>query len=123
LKRLSNRDLIDFDEKYIKVMMLATLFDSKLYLPISENENKNGYSDIYLQKHHAVPDIKFEYVFELKYVKTDAPKKEKEEQFTKAFEQLEGYKKDPRFVGRYDVRFIAIVFAGKGSFEARESVL
>jgi cephalosporin hydroxylase len=35
-------------------------------LPVSEAENINGYMDIYLQKHPAVEDIKFEYVFEPK---------------------------------------------------------
>ncbi|MCL2845080.1 MAG: ATP-binding protein [Chitinivibrionia bacterium] len=119
LKRLSNRDLIDFDEKYIKVMMLATLFNSRLYLPVSENETQNGYSDVYLQKHHAIKDIKFEYVFELKYIKTKATKSEKEAKFAEATAQIEKYKKDPRFIGRDDIKFVAIVFEGKGDFEAR----
>ena len=120
LKRLSNRDLRNFDEKYIKAMLLSVLFMSNLYHQISENENTDGYFDIYLQRHHAVPDVKFEYVFELKYLKTNATESEKEEAFAKAFEQVEGYKKDPRFAKKNDIRFIAIVFAGKGSFEARE---
>ncbi|MDR0303738.1 MAG: ATP-binding protein [Chitinispirillales bacterium] len=120
LKRLSNRDLIDFDEKYIKAMLLAALFTSKLYLPISEYENINGYTDIYLQKHPAVPDIKFEYVFELKYVKVKAAKKEKEAAFAEAASQIEKYKKDPRFANRNDIKFIAIVFKGKGDYEVRE---
>ncbi|MCL2688818.1 MAG: ATP-binding protein, partial [Chitinispirillia bacterium] len=72
LKRLSNRDLIRFDEKHLKVMLLASLFTSRLYLPNSESEVTEGYTDIYLQKHPAVADIKYEYVFEIKYVKTDA---------------------------------------------------
>jgi len=121
LKRLSNRDLMVFDEKYIKVMMLAILFGSSLYHPISENENMDGYCDIYLQRHHAVSDVEYEYIFELKYVKTDTAEKEKEAKFAEAFAQLEEYKKDPRFVGRNDIKFIAIVFAGKGNFEAREN--
>jgi hypothetical protein len=120
LKRLSNRDLIDFDEKYIKAMMLATLFSSELYLPVSEDENINGYSDIYLLKHPAVPDIKFEYVFELKYVKTNASKSEKEAKFVEAMAQIEKYKKDPRFEDRDDIKFVAILFEGKGDYEARE---
>jgi hypothetical protein len=120
LKRLSNRDLMNFDEKYIKVMMLATLFTSNLYLPVSESENTGGYSDIYLQKHPAVPDIKYEYVFELKYLKTGASKNEKDEAFNQAFTQIERYRKDARFANRNDMKFVAIVFEGKGDYEAKE---
>jgi len=120
LKLLSNRDLMSFDEKYIKSMMLATVADSNLYHPISENENIGGYSDIYLQKHHSIADIKYEYVFELKYLKTKATNSEKEAKFAEAMTQIEKYKKDPRFANRDDLKFVAIVFEGKGDFEARE---
>jgi len=113
LKRLSNRDLMNFDEKYIKVMLLSTLFISKLYLPVSEDENINGYTDIYLQKHPAIPDIKFEYVFEVKYVKTDATEAEIKARFAEAETQIEKYKKDSRFAGREDLKFVALVFKDK----------
>jgi hypothetical protein len=119
LKRLSNRDLINFDEKYIKAMLLSTLFMSNFYLPVSEAENINGYTDIYLLKHPAMPDIKFEYVLEVKYVKTDAAETEIEAKFAEARTQLERYKKDARFAGRDDVKFVAVVFKGKGDVEAR----
>jgi hypothetical protein len=120
LKRLSNRDLQNFDEKYIKVMMLSTLFISQLYLPVSEAENINGYTDIYLQKHPAIEDIKFEYVFEIKYAKTGATDAEVKAKFEEAFLQIEKYKKDERFAGRSDLKFAALVFRGKGDCEARE---
>jgi len=116
LKRLSNRDLQKFDEKYIKVMMLASLFISRLYLPVSEDENINGYTDIYLQKHPAVKDIKYEYVFEIKYVKTGATDAEINAKLAEAENQIEKYKKDERFAGREDIRFVALVFKGKGDF-------
>jgi hypothetical protein len=116
LKRLSNRDLQNFDEKYIKVMLLSTLFISRLYLPVSEDENINGYTDIYLQKHPAINDIKYEYVFEIKYVKTGFTDAEINAKLSEAQAQIEKYKKDSRFVGREDVKFVAIVFKGKGEF-------
>jgi hypothetical protein len=121
LKRISNRDLMNFDEKYVKAMILSTLFISRLYLPLSEDENINGYSDIYLLKHPAIPDIKFEYVFEIKYVKTGATKEEKEQKFAEAAAQIEKYKKDVRFANRNDLKFAAIVFEGKGDYEARDA--
>ncbi|MDR3011982.1 MAG: ATP-binding protein [Chitinispirillales bacterium] len=120
LKRLSNRDLQRFDEKYVKAMMLATLFVNGLYLPVSEDENINGYTDIYLQKHPAKRNIKYEYVFEVKYVKTDATKEEIAVKFAEAEAQMEKYMKDARFAGRDDIKFAALVFKGKGDVEARE---
>jgi len=117
LKRLSNRDLMNFDEKYIKVMMLSTLFISRLYLPVSEDETTEGYTDIYLQKHPAIPDIKFEYVFEIKYAKTGATEADIKAKFDEAEAQIEKYRKDQRFVNRDDVKFAAIVFKGKGEYE------
>ena len=120
LKLLSNRDLMNFDEKYIKAVMLPTLYLSDLYLPVSENENKNGYTDIYLQRRPTAKTIKFEYVFELKYSKVGAAKKEKENKMNEAIAQIEKYKKDERYAGRGDLKFVALVFEGKGDYEVRE---
>ena len=122
LKRLSNRDLINFDEKLVKVMLLSTLFTSGFYLPVSENENVNGYTDIYLQKSLSAQDMKFEYVFELKYLKAEAKSSEKIAKLREALEQLEKYRKDPRFANRSDIKFVAIMFEGKSSYTARELV-
>ena len=121
MKRLSNRDLASFEEKFIKALMLPTFYLSNLYLPVLENENKNGYTDIYLQRRPTAKTIKFEYVFELKYLKTNATKKEKEGKMNEAIAQIEKYKKDERYAGRDDLKFIAIVFTGKGDYEAKEA--
>jgi hypothetical protein len=104
-------------------MLLVNLLASSLYLPKSEDENINGYTDIYLQKHPAGPDIKFEYIFEIKYIKKDAENKETEKgaKLADALCQIEKYKKDPRFANRNDVKFFALVFEGKGDYEAREA--
>jgi hypothetical protein len=117
LKRLSNRDLIRFDEKHLKVMLLASLFTSRLYLPNSESEVTEGYTDIYLQKHPAVADIKYEYVFFFFYAKTGATDSEIKAKREEAQAQIERNKKDPRFANRNDVLFAATVFKGKGEYE------
>jgi hypothetical protein len=122
LKRISNRDLINFDEKFIKLMLLSTLFTSGFYLPVSESENINGYTDIYLQKSISAQDMKFEYIFELKYLKTGAKTSEKEAKLAEASAQLEKYKKDARFAKRNDIKFIAIIFEGKSDYTARELI-
>ncbi|MCL2182023.1 MAG: ATP-binding protein, partial [Chitinispirillia bacterium] len=119
LKRMSNRDLQKFDEKYIKAMMLTLLFTSPLYLPVSEDETINGYTDVYLQKHPAKRAVKYEYVFEIKYAKTGAAAAEIAAKFAEAGAQIEKYKQDPRFAGRGDIKFAALVFMGKGDLEVR----
>jgi hypothetical protein len=119
LKRLSNRDLQRFDEKYIKVMMLTNLYMSPLYLPVSEDENINGYTDVYLQKHWASPAVRHEYVLEIKYVKTNATESDIAAKFAEADAQIQKYKNDPRFAGRTDLKFAALVFKGKGDVDVR----
>jgi len=114
---LSNRDLQRFNEKNIKMLMLAKLYDSGLYLPKSEDENVNGYVDIYAQKHPAKPTIKYEYVIEVKYAKTNAAEAEIAAKISEAKTQIEKYKKDNRFVDRNDVKFAALLFKGKGDCE------
>jgi hypothetical protein len=69
-----------------------------------------------LQKHPAVKDIKYEYVFEIKYAKTGSTDAEISAKFAEAQAQIEKYKKDERFVNRDDVKFVAVVFKGKGDY-------
>jgi hypothetical protein len=120
LMRLSNRDLQKFDEKYIKVMMLTNLFSTPRYLPVSEDENIYGYSDIYLQRHPAMQDaVKYEYILEIKYAKTDATESDIAAKFAEAEAQIQKYKKDPRFANRTDLKLAALVFKGKGNVDVR----
>ena len=74
LKGLSNRDYQQFDEKYIKVVMLSLLSDVDIYIPHSEYEvSADGYVDLYLQAAFR-PDVSPGYFIELKYVKAKAIK-------------------------------------------------
>ena len=117
LKRLSNRDLQKFDEKYIKAMMLTLLYVNNLYLPVSEDETVNGYTDIYLQKHPAKSGIKYEYVFEIKYAKTSASEAGIVSKIAEAKAQLSKYKMDSRFANQNNIKFAALLFTGKGDCE------
>jgi len=51
-------------------MLLACLFQSLVYIPVSEIETNNGYIDIYLRRSPLLPEVKYEWIFELKYFKT-----------------------------------------------------
>jgi hypothetical protein len=119
--RLSNRDLIAFDEKYIKIMLLNGLFQSKLYVPVSEREVEGGYVDMYLQRSPLLPDIKYEWVWEVKYLKKgEKTKTSLQHAREQAFAQLDRYRQAQYFSMRNDVRYAAIIFIGKDKYEIHE---
>ncbi len=117
--RLSNRDLVRFDEKYIKIMLLNGLFQSRIYVPISELEVETGYVDIWLGRSPLLPDIRYEWAWEVKYLKKGdeslLPEKKAE-----AIAQLERYRNSERFKNRADLRYAALLFVGKDSYEVVE---
>ena len=114
LANLSNRDMQNFGEKNIKILLLGILFQSNLYLPISELENSEGYCDIYLQKRTIYP-ANYEWVWELKYIKTADSEKQTliAEKQKESIEQLQRYKNSTFFKDRTDVRYLSVVFVGK----------
>jgi hypothetical protein len=118
-KRLSNRDLISFDEKYIKIMLFNGLFQSNLYVPVSETEVEDGYMDIFLYRSPRLPDIKYEWVWEIKYLKKEDERELKTKQ-DESVEQLKRYKRSARFEKRSDVKFASILFVGKDRYEIIE---
>jgi hypothetical protein len=119
ISKLSNRDLENCDEKYLKVILLNNLFQSRLFIPITEMEVSTGYTDIWLKRSHLFPDVPWEWVWEIKYVKkSDAKSVEKKQQ--EALAQLEKYRNSHLFAGRTDVRYLSIVFTGKDKYEIVE---
>ncbi|HHW58021.1 MAG TPA: AAA family ATPase [Clostridia bacterium] len=119
LKVLSNRDIINFDEKYIKVILITYLVNSKAYRPISERETEGGYIDIYLERDIRIPDIKYEWLIELKYVKKsekDKVDKIKEE----GIKQLKRYRESKGLKERKDVKQALIIFIGKDEYQIIE---
>jgi hypothetical protein len=121
--RLSNRDLVYFDEKYIKIMILNGLFQSNLYLTISELEVSRGYTDIYMRRSHLLPDIPYEWVWEIKYVRNeDASENVLGERREQARVQLRKYRDSHAFAGRTDVRYLSLIFIGKDRYELEEIV-
>lgn len=68
LNRLSKRDFIKFDEKYIKMVMVAYSILSKVYMVKSEYEVEGGYIDLALLKRETITPAYFA-IFEIKYIK------------------------------------------------------
>ena len=122
VKYLSNRDLQDTVEKDMKFLLLPIFFTSKYYLPVSELENSEGYTDIYLKRGHNHPKSLTEWIFELKYVKQAEADDKKiiETKQNKAKEQLLRYKTSNLFKDRTDVRYLSVVFVGKKEYVIEE---
>jgi hypothetical protein len=119
LKVLSNRDIINFDEKYIKVILITYLVNSKAYRPISERETEGGYIDIYLERDIRMPDVKYEWLIELKYLKKSEKGKVdkiKEE----GIKQLKRYIESRGLKDRKDVKQALVIFIGKDEYQVIE---
>ncbi|MEG0308961.1 MAG: AAA family ATPase [Clostridium sp.] len=115
LNRLSNRDYIKFDEKYIKLIFLTYCFLSKIYLVKSEYEVEGGYIDIALLKQVNVEPTYFA-IFELKYIK-ESEYKEKGEavvqhHLNEAIKQLKKYESSDELKRIMELKKWAIVFVG-----------
>jgi hypothetical protein len=120
LSKISYRDLMNFDEKYIKFMMMSRMLQSSLFRVISEPEFSTGYANIRIERGPLNPPIPYEWIWELKYVKTDGDKQAVAGKFAEAFVQLERYRSSHRLAGRGDVRYLAVVFIGKERYEMKE---
>lgn len=113
LNKLSNRDYIKFDEKYVKLIFLTYCFLSKIYLVKSEYEVDGGYIDIALLKQVNMEPTYFG-IFELKYISKlqfnnegEAIVKKKTEE---AMEQLKKYNKSEELNAIANLKKWVIVF-------------
>jgi hypothetical protein len=113
LNKLSNRDYIKFDEKYVKLIFLAYCFLSKIYLVKSEYEVDNGYIDIALLKQANMEPTYFA-IFELKYITKAEYEKEGDKivelKKKEAIEQLKKYKASQELMGLPNLKKWALVF-------------
>jgi len=118
-KKLSNRDLQKFDEKYIKIMLLGCLFQSNVYIPVSELETNSGYVDLCLFRSPLIPEVKYEWLFELKYLK--ASEKSLDVHRRDAQKQLQSYGGSDLMKDCKDVKKAVILFIGKNKYELFET--
>jgi hypothetical protein len=92
---LSNRDYIKFEEKHLKVILLTVLNMATFFYIKSEAEYNNNYPDIMLLKQEPF-EVKFQYLFELKWVKKGVNENHKNSWKNKKIEgisQVERYKR------------------------------
>ncbi|MEZ4887256.1 MAG: AAA family ATPase [Chitinophagales bacterium] len=74
LHQLANRDYQNFDEKYVKLIIMAQMMMTDAYYIESERETPAGYLDVSLLQRPNVP-INHQYIFELKYLKKENAKR------------------------------------------------
>ncbi|MDR2345930.1 MAG: PD-(D/E)XK nuclease domain-containing protein, partial [Planctomycetaceae bacterium] len=118
--RLSDHDLQRFDEKYIKILLLAYLFMDKTYVAMSEYETVPGRADIFLQRNPINPSARYEWILELKYCKVSDSQTEIEAKRKDALAKIDKYINADRIKDRPNLKAAAIVFIGKDKFEITE---
>ncbi|MCI6189572.1 MAG: ATP-binding protein [Clostridium sp.] len=113
LNKLSNRDYITFNEKYVKLIFLTYCYLSKIYLVKSEYEVEDGYIDIALLKQVNM-EPKFFGIMELKYISKSKYEEKGEEivkeKLNEAKEQLKKYDRSEELKNMKNLEKWAIVF-------------
>jgi hypothetical protein len=84
-----------------------------MYVTITELEVSRGYTDIYLQRSHNSPEIPYEWIWEIKYLKKEDADKVLDEKRHEARIQLRKYRDSHLFADRTDVRYLSLIFIGK----------
>ncbi len=110
LESLSNRDFIQFNEKQVKMVIIAYLMLAGIFDVISEREvQRGGYPDLMLFKRPSNPYEHHEFVIELKYLKKEQVH-ELEKAMQEAKEQvLSYYKQDKTLQNRPYLHLLAVV--------------
>ncbi|HWN69721.1 MAG TPA: PD-(D/E)XK nuclease domain-containing protein, partial [Haliangium sp.] len=98
IKAMGLKDLRRFDEKSLKLMLLAFISLSRLFHPLSEREFAQGYCDLFLGASPLHPAAKYAWLLELKYLPASAKAAQIEDAFAHAAEQVARYAQDERLV-------------------------
>jgi hypothetical protein len=88
---------------------------------MSEYEAVPGRADIFLQRNPLLPEVKYEWVFEIKYCKASASEAEVAAKRSEGLEQLKQYLHSRRMEGRPGLKAALLVFTGKNKFEITET--
>ncbi len=112
LRKLSNRDFIRFDEKYVKLIFLTYCFLSKMYYVKSEYEVEDGFIDIALLPNDVVKPPYFA-IIELKYCKKENFTEELlRSKIEEAEQQLAKYKQAEELANMPNLLKFIVVFKG-----------
>ena len=107
-----------FGKSLLLSMLFACLFQSSAYLPVSEQETNKGYIDIYLLRNPLAPQVKYEWIFELKYFKASEMPTDADRSHAKS--QLQNYSGSYSLKDKKDVKKAVVLFVGKDKYELFE---
>ena len=113
LSKVDNRDFIQFDEKYIKLMYFTLLCGNKNFNTYTEYPTNHGYIDVMLFKNGNYS--KYNIMIELKYIKKSDYRKNKKLLLIKKEEaknQINHYVKDER-IPKEDLKKYIVIFIGE----------
>ena len=108
------REFID-GEAHVKGFLLAYLNMTNLYQLMPEYELGKGYADFYFRPNPQMPDIRYAYLMEVKYLKRDEPESRITTLKEEARKQLLKYASDEivmQTIGGAQLKLITIVFRG-----------
>ena len=121
LSRISNKDLVKFNEKIMKLMLFAYLCQTKVFNVVSEIETAQGYCDLLLGLRSATMLERCAWIIEAKYVKTGAREETLTAAVNQGYAQIEKYMSDQGVVqmltlGR-EIKAGVMVFVGAKKIE------
>jgi hypothetical protein len=116
IKALGIKDLRQFSEKSLKLMLMTYISLSQVYHPLSEKELAQGYCDLFLAVSQQAPAARFAWLLEIKYLPTGARAAQIEAAFREAAQQVARYASDkalvPLLTGGKELRAGSLVFVG-----------
>lgn len=108
----ANRNLVQFDEKYIKLLYMMLLSATPQYVVYDEFPARNGFVDLFIQKAPA-SNATYEALIELKYIKkSDATIAQINKEWAQGLRQMDSYLQDKRLAARSNLKKFVVVFAG-----------
>lgn len=120
IKELSNRDLMRFDEKYLKIILMIFASRENIYRVISERECNNGYIDLIFERHTYFKDkAKHDWMIELKYLKKE-DRGNLPELLKVAKQQLSKYVADEEYRNNPAMKYAVVIFVGKDEVVVEE---
>jgi hypothetical protein len=96
IEALGLKDFRRFDEKSLKLMLMAFISVSRVFSPLSEKELAQGDCDLFLGPSGQVSDAKYAWLLKIKYLQASAKPEAIEEAFMQAASQIERYRSDAR---------------------------
>ena len=116
MEALSNRDLMSFSEKSVKLLICALISMDGIYVIRSEMETNNGYIDMMLTKDvRYARYTKYEWLIELKYLK-ESDRSKLEEVNQAGLEQLARYSESELIIRSFSgghLKKILLIVVGK----------